>query len=159
VVVVREEGADQGTREKRLVAYVTSRGELVDIDALRAHLRERVPAYMVPAAFVVLPQLPLTANGKVDRKGLPAPSAESFLRGHYEAPQGEIESALAQIWQELLRAERVGRQDDFFQLGGHSLLAVQMVSRVRSVLGRELALREVFEHPTLAAVARVLREA
>ena len=160
VVVVREEGADQGTREKRLVAYVTPRGRVGRQSMPYArHLRERVPAYMVPAAFVVLPQLPLTANGKVDRKGLPAPSAEAFLRGQYEAPQGEIESALAQIWQALLRAERVGRQDDFFQLGGHSLLAVQMVSRVRSVLGRELALREVFEHPTLAAVARVLREA
>ena len=133
--------------------------ESVDVDALRTYLSERVPSYMVPAAFVVLPRLPLTPNGKVDREGLPAPRQEAYGSRQYEPPQGEIESALAQIWQELLQLEQVGRQDDFFQLGGHSLRAVQMVARVRTILERELALREVFEHPTVAALARALLKA
>src|SRR5581483_6117069 len=118
-----------------------------------------VPAYMIPAAFVVLPRLPLTANGKVDRKALPAPSAEAYRRGQYEPPQGEIEQALAQIWQELLQVAQVSRLDDFFALGGHSLLAVRLVSWVRTVLERELSLREVFEHSTLEAMARRLNAA
>ena len=131
----------------------------VDVDTLRTYLKERVPAYMVPAAFVVLPRLPLTPNGKVDRKALPTPSATAYRRGQYEPPQGEVEIALTQIWQSLLSVEQIGRDDDFFQLGGHSLLAVQMASRVRTVLERELALREVFERPTLAALARALLKA
>jgi len=103
--------------------------------------------------------LPLTANGKVDCKALPEPGAEAYRRGQYEPPQGETELVLAQIWQTLLKVDRIGRHDDFFQLGGHSLLAVQMVSRVRTVLERELALREVFDSPTLAALARALHQA
>ena len=83
-------------------------------------------------------QLPLTPNGKVDRQRLPAPGAEAYEQVEYEAPQGEIEGGLAQIWQQLLRVERVGRQDNFFKLGGHSLLALQVVSRVGEVLGREI---------------------
>ena len=133
--------------------------ESVDVDTLRAYLRERVPPYMVPAAFVVLPRLPLTPNGKVDRTALPTPGVAAYQRDQYEPPQGEVEVALAQIWQSLLSVEQVGRQDDFFQLGGHSLLAAQMVSQVRAVLERELVLREVFERPTLAALARALLKA
>jgi acyl carrier protein len=109
---------------------------------------------MVPAAFVVLPRLPLTANGKVDRQALPAPSAEAYRRGQYEPPQGEIELALAQIWQELLQVEQVGRQDDFFELGGHSLLAIQMVSRLRAVLECEISLSDVFEAQLLKDLAQ-----
>ena len=104
----------------------------------------QLPEYMVPSAFVQLEALPLTPNGKLDRKALPAPEATALSVREYEAPQGEIEEALAAIWQELLRVERVGRHDNFFELGGHSLLAVQLISRIRATLGVELPLRELF---------------
>jgi len=104
---------------------------------------------MVPAAYVQLEGLPLTANGKLDRKALPAPDGQAYGVGVYEEPQGEVEQALARIWQEVLKVERVGRHDNFFELGGHSLLAVQMVSRVRAVLGVDLALHDVFAMATI----------
>jgi amino acid adenylation domain-containing protein len=119
---------------KRLVAYYTvaeGSGTAVGAETLRAYLSSSLPEYMVPQAFVQLERLPVTANGKLDRKALPAPSAASFALGVYEAPQGEVEQALATVWRELLNLERVGRNDDFFALGGHSLLAIQLVSRVR----------------------------
>jgi hypothetical protein len=105
---------------------------------------------MVPAAFVVLQALPLTPNGKVDRRALPAPDGAPYAGRGYEAPLGEVESALAQIWAEVLMLERVGRHDDFFELGGHSLLATQVVVRVRQVLSVELPLRDLFATPILA---------
>src|SRR5581483_7047349 len=181
VVVVREGATDaqwdapesEGERagraqpgtpaEKRLVAYVTAKGPRgessgqasteLTADSLRTYLGERVPPYMVPAAFVVLPRLPLTSNGKVDRQALPEPSAESYRRGQYEPPQGEIEQALAQIWQELLQVEQVGRQDDFFALGGHSLLALRVIARIRHEFDIDLPLRGMFERSTLADMA------
>ncbi|SAI08045.1 D-alanine-D-alanyl carrier protein ligase [Bordetella ansorpii] len=124
---------------------------------LRRALAERLPDYMVPAAVVVLPALPLNANGKVDRRALPEPPAPQ--RAGYLAPEGQTETALAAIWSEVLGVPRVGRDDDFFELGGHSLLAVQVVSRVRDRLGAELALREVFRAPTLRGMARGVSEA
>ena len=137
VVVAREDGGG----EKRLVAYVVAReetdaGELATI--LRTHLAGILPEYMVPAAFVQLEKLPLTPNGKLDRKALPGPEGEAYGQQGYEAPQGEIEEQLAEMWQELLGVERVGRQDHFFEMGGHSLLAVRLVARVQQVLGVEL---------------------
>ena len=127
------------------------------MEALRAHLGETLPGYMVPAAYVRLDALPLTPNGKVDRGGLPAPEGDAYAAREYEAPVGKVEQALAEIWAELLGVERVGRWDDFFKLGGHSLLAVQMISRVRQVMEVELALAAVFEKPVLSALAdRVL---
>jgi len=122
---------------------------------LRERLRERLPKYMVPAAVVVLEEFPLTANGKLDRPGLPAPDEAALVRGEYEVPQGEIETTLAQIWRELLRVERVGRQDNFFELGGHSLLIVQMMERLRRV-GLTTDIRELFAAPTLADLAAVV---
>jgi acyl carrier protein len=109
-----------------------------------------LPEYMVPAAFVALPALPLTPNGKVDRRALPAPDGAAYASFGYEAPLGEVESALAQIWAEVLMLERVGRHDNFFELGGHSLLAMQVVVRVRQAFSVELPLRDLFATPVLA---------
>ncbi|MEI8632761.1 phosphopantetheine-binding protein [Vibrio sp. PP-XX7] len=103
-------------------------------------------------------QIPLTANGKVDRKALPLPDDTAFSRRTYEAPQGETERALAEIWQSLLKIERVGRYDSFFELGGHSLLAVQMISRVRAAMDREISLAMLFAQPSLRDVAQRLSE-
>jgi amino acid adenylation domain-containing protein len=153
VVLAREDAAG----EKRLVAYFA--GDAAEADSLRAHLSARLPEYMVPAAYVRLDALPLTPNGKVDRKALPAPEGGAFVSRAYEAPAGETEEALAEIWAELLGVDRVGRWDDFFALGGHSLRAVQVVSRVRQALGVEVALGELFVRPGLAELARGLEEA
>jgi hypothetical protein len=148
VVVAREDVPG----EKRLVAYVV--GEETDgAEALRAHLGETLPSYMVPSAFVRLEQLPLTPNGKLDRGALPVPDGDAYAAREYEAPVGKVEQALAGIWAELLGAERVGRGDDFFMLGGHSILAVQMISRVRKAMEVELALAALFENPVLSALA------
>ncbi|WP_236712362.1 non-ribosomal peptide synthetase, partial [Pseudomonas sp. Root401] len=119
--------------DKRLVAYFTqhSPGEAVEIETLRAHLQALLPAYMVPVAYVHLEALPLTPNGKLDRKALPAPDLDALVTRGYEAPQGETETTLAQLWQDLLKVERVGRHDHFFELGGHSLLAVSLIERMR----------------------------
>jgi len=143
---------DDGSGGKRLVAYYA--GEALAVDALRAHLSERLPEYMVPAAYVRLDRLPLSPNGKLDRKALPAPDDDAYAVRAYEPPVGHTEQALAGIWSEVLRIERVGRHDDFFELGGHSLLAVQVISRVRQVLDVDLALRSVFESPTLSQLSQ-----
>ncbi|HEV3052406.1 MAG TPA: condensation domain-containing protein, partial [Longimicrobium sp.] len=112
-----------------------------------------------PAAYVRLDAIPLTPNGKVDRKALPAPEGDAFAARGYEAPSGRAEEAVAAIWAELLGAEQVGRRDQFFELGGHSLLAVRVVSRVRQALGVETSPRDVFERPVLADFARGLETA
>ncbi|SEF10784.1 amino acid adenylation domain-containing protein [Pseudomonas palleroniana] len=136
---------------KRLVAYFTER-ENVDIQALREHLHAQLPDYMVPAAYVRLDHLPLTNNGKVDRKALPAPDQEALLSRGYEAPQGEVETVLAQIWADLLKVEQVGRHDNFFELGGHSLMAVNLIERMRRA-DLSADVRVLFSQPTLAALA------
>ncbi|HEX9935694.1 MAG TPA: amino acid adenylation domain-containing protein, partial [Longimicrobium sp.] len=148
---------DDAAGGKRLVAYFV--GEALESEALRAHLSEHLPEYMVPAAFVRLERLPLNPNGKLDRRALPAPDADAFDTRAYEAPVGEVEEVLAGIWAELLKVERVGRRDDFFKLGGHSLLAVRVVSRVRQVLGVEAAIGDLFVRPVLADFARGLETA
>ncbi len=135
--------------DKWLVAYVVGEDSLPP-EALRTHLAAHLPEYMVPAAYVQLDALPLTPNGKLDRRALPAPEGEAFGNRTHEPPQGELETALAGLWSELLHVERVGRRDDFFLLGGHSLLAAQLVSRIRVRLGLEVPLAELFAHPTLA---------
>jgi amino acid adenylation domain-containing protein len=119
---------------------------------LRAELSDALPAYMVPSAFVLLDVIPKTPNGKVDRAQLPAPEAHDRSKG-YVAPRTPTEEALSTIFAEVLRLERVGVHENFFDLGGHSLLATQMVSRVRNALGVELPLRTVFEAPTVAELA------
>jgi acyl-CoA synthetase (AMP-forming)/AMP-acid ligase II len=158
VVVVRDgEGA-----EKRLLAYYTAkerggqRGHKCGAEELRAYLLGKMPAYMVPAAYVKLKELPLTVNGKLDRKVLPEPGEEAYARGAYEAPQGEIERTVAAIWTDLLKVERVGRLDNFFELGGHSLLAARLISRIREATGVEARVRDVFSAPTLRDLTGIL---
>ena len=126
----------------------------LDESAVRAALGRKLPAYMIPAAFVVLDALPLTPNGKVDRKALPAP--ERGGAAEYVAPSTPTEQLLAELWQAVLGAEQVGVHDNFFDLGGHSLLAMQLTSRVRGALGIELPLVQLFEHPTVAGLAATI---
>jgi amino acid adenylation domain-containing protein len=156
VVIAREDQAG----DKRLVAYLVAQGghELAAPE-LRARLAERLPDYMLPGAFVALPALPLTANGKLDRLALPAPDSDSVITRPYETPQGPVETAIASIWQELLGIEQVGRHDDFFELGGHSLLAVQLIARLRQTFDVEVPLREFFTQGTLAGLAGLVGNA
>jgi amino acid adenylation domain-containing protein len=145
--------------EKRLVAYVTlAQGAVASGIAtrLRADVEGRLPDYMLPAAYVVLDALPLSPNGKLDRQALPAPAGEAYARRHYEAPWDGVEQALAQLWSDLLRVDRVGRHDRFFELGGHSLLAIQLVTRVRETFGVDLSLKVLFERQSLEALADLI---
>uniref|UniRef100_UPI0032E03751 phosphopantetheine-binding protein n=1 Tax=Azotobacter salinestris TaxID=69964 RepID=UPI0032E03751 len=146
--------AQEGPGGARLVGYVAGRD--IDAGTLRERLGRVLPDYMVPGALVVLEALPLNANGKVDRKALPAP--ERAGERAYAAPQGEAEEALAAIWAEVLGIERVGRHDNFFELGGHSLLAVQMAARAQGTLHVQLMVQDVFRRPTLKALAAQLAE-
>ncbi len=150
VVVVREEEGD-----KRLVAYVVASGEGGE-GGLRARLKDSLPSYMVPAAFVFLEKLPINANGKLDRRALPAPERARPGDRPYEQPRNGTEEAIAAVWQALLDVERVGVNDNFFELGGHSLLALQVTTRLRDVLHVEVKVRDVFEAPTVSELAAVL---
>ncbi|HUN44157.1 MAG TPA: amino acid adenylation domain-containing protein [Acetobacteraceae bacterium] len=151
VVLARED--EPG--ERRLVAYFTA-ALAIESGDLRSHLARTLPDYMVPAAFVCLDALPLTANGKLDQRALPVPGWSAFGNRGNEPPEGAVEAALAAVWADLLRVNRVGRRDNFFELGGHSLLAVQMVSRVRDRCDLELTVRQIFEAPTVAGLAALL---
>jgi len=139
--------------DRRLVAYVVPRDAALSVEDLRGTLRQRLPEYMVPAAFVVLEALPLTANGKLDRRALPAPDAAS--RGPVVAPRTTTEEAIATVWREVLGLPAVGVEDSFFDLGGHSLLIVQ-VHRLLSSQFPELAVVDLFRYPTISALAQFL---
>ena len=140
-------------RDQLLLAYlVAAPGKKIYIDGLRQHLAQKLPAYMVPGHFVEMEQLPLTANGKLDRKALPEPEKVGTDQG-YVPPRGAVEEMLANIWGELLAVPRVGRNDNFFHLGGHSLVGMQVMSRVRRVFTVDVAVHRLFEHPTLAGLA------
>ncbi|MDO5498451.1 MAG: amino acid adenylation domain-containing protein [Propionibacteriaceae bacterium] len=142
---------------KRLVAYAAVKdGDLApDGAAIRAAAARRLPDYMVPTAVVVLAELPLNANGKTDRKALPAPTEDALLTAGFVAPTGAAEVFLAALWRDLLGVPRVGAEDNFFDLGGDSILSIQLVSRVRAA-GLELTSKDVFVHQTLAAMAAVM---
>ncbi|HEX8243298.1 MAG TPA: amino acid adenylation domain-containing protein, partial [Longimicrobium sp.] len=152
VVVARPSEAG----DSRLAAYVAG-PDLPPVAELKAHLRSSLPDYMVPAAFATLPALPRTPNGKVDRAALPDPEAPVDADA-FVPPEGLAEEALAEIWKEVLKRERVGAGDNFFELGGHSLLATQVVSRVRAAFAVELPLRALFEHPTLRELASAIED-
>lgn len=150
---------DSAHGEKQLVAYLVATGAAPTVAELRDHLKKQVPDYMVPAAFVVLPKMPVTANGKIDRRALPAPELlRPDLTATYVAPRNETETGLAAIWAEVLKVERVGVQDNFFELGGHSLLVLRVASRIRQQFGIEVPLAVVFETPTIAALAGKLSD-
>ena len=153
VVLAREDGGG-----KRLVAYCTMVPdvEAADAEALRRHLSAGLPDYMVPAAYVRLTAMPLTANGKLDRKALPAPEDGAYAARGYEAPVGEAEAQLARIWADVLGIARVGRHDNFFELGGHSLLALQLVARVAKAFGVPIPIAMLFEAPTVQDFAGCL---
>ena len=156
VVVARE---DQHG-EKRLIAYVGTGGrEAVSAGDLRAFLRERLPDYMTPSAFVLTPELPRTPNGKIDRKSLPAPdSARQEASTPFLAPGTPLEQSVAVIWREVLNLDRVGVNDNFFDLGGHSLLAVRIHERLRKEVNPDLPLLKLFQYPTVRTLAEFLSE-
>jgi amino acid adenylation domain-containing protein len=141
--------------EKQLVAYVVAKqNSQLSAASLRSELAKRLPDYMIPSAFVQLECLPITANGKLDRSALPGPQSESALQENaYEAPQSELQARLAKIVANLLRVERVGIDDNFFNLGGHSLLGAQMIARITDVFGVELSLLNLFEDPTVRGIS------
>ena len=147
--------------DKRLVAYVVATREpSPSTDELRGYLKEKLPDYMIPYTFLFLSALPLTANGKIDRRGLPEPDSRRFAGDTARiAPRTPVEEVLAKIWCEVLRLEWVGVEDNFFELGGHSLLMVQVISRVRESLQLELPLRTLLEAPTVSSLAEMIEEA
>lgn len=140
--------------EKYLVAYIVSQdGQRIETTAIREYLRNKLPQYMVPSAFVFMDRLPLNPNGKLDRKALPAPDFTSVTGNDYVAPRNEIEAILADIWKEVIGIAEIGINDNFFEIGGHSLLLTQVNSKMTEVFKREFSLIEMFTYPTISALA------
>jgi amino acid adenylation domain-containing protein/non-ribosomal peptide synthase protein (TIGR01720 family) len=159
VVVAREDGLG----DKRLVAYIVpsvpNTQHLTLTGDLRSLLKEKLPEYMIPSAFVVLKALPLTSNGKIDRHALPAPDEAALIEKTFVAPRTPVEEVIAAMWAQLLGVQRLSIDDNFFDLGGHSLLATQVISRLRTAFGVEIPLRQLFESATLAALAAQIETA
>ncbi|MDA0939119.1 MAG: amino acid adenylation domain-containing protein, partial [Proteobacteria bacterium] len=166
VVLAREDEAEQ----KKVVAYVVAKvsdnkeiegedkeAEQELIGDIRKVCAKNLPDYMEPSQVMVLKEMPLTPNGKIDRKGLPKPEGREGLEA-YEAPEGKMEKALALIWKELLQVERVGRNDNFFHLGGHSLIATRLISKIRQNESIEVPLRAIFEYPVLCDLAGIIEQ-
>ena len=145
--------------DKRLIAYVFARdGEKPSVAELRAQALRQLPPYMVPASFVFLPHLPLSPNGKVDRRALPVPEeARPDGQSGYVPPRNEVEQKIANIWQKVLQVGQVGREDNFFDLGGHSLLMVQVHSALRKEFSHDLSLMDLFRYPTIRSLSQYLR--
>ncbi|WP_441338245.1 amino acid adenylation domain-containing protein [Microcystis sp. M110S1] len=155
VVIVR----DDTTGDKRLVAYIVPQSEkTITINEIRQFLKAKLPSYMVPNAFVILDALPLTANGKIDRRALPPSESSSEPSEKYVAPRNPIEDILVNVWSEILKVEKVGINDNFFELGGHSLLATKLVAQIRDHLKIELPLRQLFNTATLAELAQGIEQ-
>ena len=151
--------AQQNGSDKKLVAYfVTENSATVSPTELRENLRKTLPDYMVPAAFVPLPKLPLNANGKVDRKALPKPDELQLSSGKkFTAPRDDIETNLVKIWEEVLNVKPIGTDDHFFELGGHSLLAIRLISKIEKVFEKKIPVTAIFQSPSVAQLAEVLR--
>ncbi len=149
---------EHGPGDTRLAAYIVpaSPASPPHPHQLRAHLRTKLPDYMVPAAYILLPALPTTPNNKIDRTQLPNPDADAAPAAVSSAPRPGLEAELASIWEGVLGVKGIGRDDDFFDLGGHSLLATQIASRIRAGLGVELPVASVFEHPTVSKLTLVV---
>ena len=152
VVLAKEDNSGN----KRLVGYVVPSGTF-DKQAVQNYLGTKLPEYMVPGLWVELESIPLTANGKIDKKALPDPELTDMVN-EYVAPRNETEAKLAEIWQELLEVDEIGIEDNFFDLGGHSLLAIRLVSAVRKAFGAELPMNDVFDYPTISLLAARLSE-
>ncbi len=148
VVIARED--KRGNRS--LIAYIVPQEEF-DMDAVIAYLKDRLPEYMVPGFFMEIEGLPLTANGKIDRKSLPDPDAEGLVSAQFVAPRNETEIKLAAVWQDVLELDQVGVHDDFFELGGHSLLAVRLISAIRKEFIVEMPISDIFDFPTVALLS------
>jgi amino acid adenylation domain-containing protein len=151
---------ENGRRGKRLVAYVVSDEELAPTSGeLGSFLKQMLPDYMVPAVFMFLHALPLTANGKLNRKALPQVEQDRpELDQVFAAPRTQLEQAIAAVWQELLQLEQVGVDDNFFDLGGHSLLMVRVHHKLRGVVDRDFSLVDLFQYPTISSLAAYLGE-
>ena len=151
VVVAREDLPG----DKRLVAYVVAPQEPPPtFRELRSFLAEKLPDYMIPSAIVRLSVLPLTSNGKIDRRALPTPEpSRSEVAAHYVAPQSEVERIIAEVWQQVLRIERVGMHDNFFDLGGHSLLLIQIHNQFQKLFNNKLPIADLFRYPTIKTLA------
>jgi len=148
--------------DKRLLAYIVLEHEQAPptTSELRAHLKKKLPEYMVPSAFIVLPRMPLTPSGKIDRRALPEPAhLRPEIGNEYVAPSSAAEQLLAETWARVLKLERVGVHDNFFEIGGHSLLATQLISQVRDIFQIELPLRRLFEEPTIDGLLREIAKA
>ena len=145
--------------DKRLVAYVLPEGDTPTISDIRRFLGERLPSYMVVTDMIVLDSFPLTPNGKIDRKALPAPSSERpQLDTTYIAPRSPLEQSIAAIWRDVLGVEQIGTHDNFFDLGGHSLLMVQVHTRLQAEMKRPFLMIELFRYPTIHALAQYFHQ-
>ncbi|NEN82297.1 thioesterase domain-containing protein, partial [Paenibacillus elgii] len=149
VVIAREDGSGQ----KQLCAYIVAERQMT-VSELRGELSRELPGYMIPSYFVQLEQMPLSANGKLDRKALPAPEGSVPTGTEYVAPRTAVEAQLVEIWQQVLGVGKVGIRDDFFEIGGHSLKVLQLLTQVHSVIGVNLPLHTVFNMPTIEEMAR-----
>ncbi|MFC3926350.1 phosphopantetheine-binding protein, partial [Clostridium punense] len=143
--------------EKYICAYVISDKKLQELD-LKGYLKETLPEYMVPAYFVELEKMPLTANGKLDRRALPEPNLDATLT-EYEAPRNAVEETLAKLWSEILGVEKVGINDNFFDLGGHSLKATILMSKIHKELNKEVPLKKLFKSPTIKELGKYIESA
>ncbi|MCU7501408.1 MAG: AMP-binding protein, partial [Ignavibacteria bacterium] len=158
VVIAREDTPG----DKKIVAYIVTRdGNPIPAPELKHFLADRLPEYMIPSAFVTLEKLPVTPNGKVDRRALPAPDVNEIMKemeSNYVAPRSVAEGVIASIWSGVLKVPKIGINDNFFELGGHSLLATQVISRIRTAFNIEIPLRSIFENPTVARMGQIVEK-
>ncbi|UCG11947.1 MAG: amino acid adenylation domain-containing protein [Deltaproteobacteria bacterium] len=156
VVMLREDGR---VGDKRLVAYITHiPNHDIVLDEMRKYMRTKLPEYMVPQHFVILDTIPLTPNGKVDRRALPKPKTDRTSDANYVAPRSKVEKKIADIWRELLQVDKVGINDSFFDLGGQSLLLLRMLPKLKESFSEDLSVVDLFQYPTIATFTAFLEQ-